>query len=270
MDSQQLHLFVLAVVQGITEFLPISSDGHILVVNAIWERVTGRRLDDPLGVEIILHAGTLLAIVVVYWRRLFRLFTEDRHMIGRMIVGTLPAVAVGLPLHEIEALRGWLESPLLAGCLLPVSGLVLLAGGRREGTTQYSEISYWQAFLIGLAQATAPLPGISRSGVTIVSGLALGLTREAAATFSFVLAVPAVSGAVVLGAKNLALGSELTSELPALLLAAVLSFVVGVAALTLLLRWLREGRLRPMGWWCIGVGVAFTVWQVLLLTHVSR
>lgn len=265
MDPQQLHLFVLAVVQGVTEFLPISSDGHILIVNALWERATGRRLDDPLGVEIILHAGTLLAILVVYWRRLLRLFSEDRHMIGRIVVGTLPAVAIGLPLHEIEALRGWLESPVLAGCLLPVSGLVLLAGGRREGAIEYSQISYRQAFLIGLAQATAPLPGISRSGVTIISGLALGLKRDAAATFSFVLAVPAVSGAVLLGAKDLVIGGVRASDLGALLLASALSFVVGVAALLLLLRWLQAGRLRPLGWWCIAVGIAFTVWQSLLM-----
>lgn len=265
MDPQQLHLFVLAVVQGITEFLPISSDGHILVVNALWERATGRQLEDPLGVEIILHAGTLLAIVAVYWRRLLRLMTDDRHMIGRIVVGTLPAVVVGLPLHEIEALRKWVESPLLAGCLLPVSGLVLLLGGRREGTIEYGQITYRQAFLIGLAQATAPLPGISRSGMTIMSGLALGLTRDAAATFSFVLAVPAVSGAVVLGAKNLVVGSHPMPHLPALLFAASVSFMVGIAALALLLRWLREGRLRPLGWWCIALGLAFTVWQVRLV-----
>ncbi|HVA47823.1 MAG TPA: undecaprenyl-diphosphate phosphatase [Pirellulales bacterium] len=263
MDSQQLHLFVLAVVQGITEFLPVSSDGHILIVNALWERASGRTLDDPLGVEIILHAGTLLAILVMYWRRLLRLLSDDRHMIGRIVVGTLPAVAVGLPLHEIEALRSWLESPLLAGCLLPVTGLILLLGGRREGTIDYSQISYRQAFLIGLAQATAPLPGISRSGVTIITALALGLRREAAATFSFVLAVPAVSGAVVLGAKDLVFGSRNSVDLGPLLLAAALSFVVGLAALALLLRWLRQGRLRPMGWWCIAVGAAFTAWQLL-------
>jgi undecaprenyl-diphosphatase len=263
MDPQHLHLIVLAVVQGITEFLPISSDGHMVVVNTLWEQAYGHQFDDLLGVEIVLHGGTLLAILVMYWRQLARLLIADRHMIGRIVVGSLPAALIGVPMLKIDVLHRWLESPVLAGCMLPVMGLILLVGGARAGgSIDYTEVSYRQAFLIGLAQATAILPGISRSGTTIVTGLALGLRREAAATFSFVLAVPAVGGAVLLKTKDLFERTQSGVELDWLLLATGVAFFVGIAALALLLRWLRHGQIWPMGWWCLAVGLAFTGWQV--------
>jgi undecaprenyl-diphosphatase len=261
--SSKVHLFLLAVVQGIGEFLPISSSGHLLLANELWQGVTGDRLHNVLGAEIVLHGGTLLSILVVYRRRIAGLLAEDRRMIGRLVVGTFPAVLVGLPLHEIRSLRGWLENPLLAGCLLPVTGVMLLWASRREeGNTDYPQISFTQALLIGIAQAIAILPGISRSGATIVAGLAVGLRRDAAASFSFLLAIPAILGAVVLEAKDFGEADITRSEAWTLLLAAAVSFVVGVGALLLLLRWLRQGRLQPMAWWCIGLGIAFTLWKL--------
>jgi undecaprenyl-diphosphatase len=263
MDTHQLHLFVLAVVQGVAEFLPISSDGHLLLANEFWQRAGGGRLTDLLGTEIVLHAGTLVSILVVYRQRIVRLLTEDRQVVGRLIVGTLPAVVVGLPLHEIEACRSWLENPLLGSCMLPVTGiLVLWAGRRSEGTIDYGQVGYSQALVIGMAQAVAILPGISRSGMTIAAGLLLGLRREAAASFSFMLAIPVIGGAVVLGAKSFLQSDFTGAEAGSLLAAAGVSFVVGLAALALLLRWLREGRLWPMAWWCIVVGVASAAWQL--------
>lgn len=263
MDLHQFHLFILAVVQGVAEFLPISSSGHLLVVNSLWVRAGAPPLADTLGTEILLHAGTLLAILVVYWRRIARLLGEDRRVISRLIVGTLPAVVVGLPVHQIAALHAWIENPLLAGCMLPLTGLMLLWGGRQpEGPTDYREMSYRQALLIGLAQAVAILPGISRSGATIVAGLAVGLRRDSAATFSFLLAIPTIAGAVILELKDLAPASYDSTELVRLAEAAGISFAVGVAALLWLLRWLRQGRLQPLAWWCIVVGTCFTVWQL--------
>lgn len=261
--TSQLHLLLLAVVQGIGEFLPISSSGHILLANELWQSAGGEPLPDLLGAEIVLHGGTLLSILVVYRQRIVRLLSEDRRMIGLLLVGTLPAVAVGLPLHEIAPLKQYLQNSFLAGCLLPFTGLMLLWSGRRdEGSTEYGQITYWQALVIGMAQALAILPGISRSGATIVAGLGMGLRRDAAASFSFLLAIPAILGAVVLEAKDFAGNRVSSSEATELLAAAGVSFVVGLAALALLLRWLRQGRLQPMAWWCIAVGTAFTVWRL--------
>lgn len=264
MDSQ-LHLLLLAVVQGIGEFLPISSSGHLLLANELWQRAGGEPLSDLLGAEILLHGGTLVSILVVYRQRIFRLLAEDRRMIGCLLVGTLPAVVVGLPFHEVGMLKDILQNSLLAGCLLPVTGVMLLwAARRKEGTTDYRDITHWQAVVIGTAQALAILPGISRSGATIVAGLAVGLRRDAAASFSFLLAIPVILGAVVLEAKDIAYGPINGEETTDLLAAAGVSFVVGLVALRLLLRCLRQGKLWPMAWWCIAVGTAFTSWRLFL------
>jgi undecaprenyl-diphosphatase len=263
--TSQLHLLLLAVVQGIGEFLPISSSGHLLLANELWQRAGGEPLADLLGAEILLHGGTLLSILVVYRQRIVRLLAEDRRMIGCLLVGTLPAVVVGLPFHEVVILKQILQSSLLAGCLLPVTGLMLLwATRQQEGTTDYRDITHWQAFFIGLAQALAILPGISRSGATIVAGLALGLRRDAAASFSFLLAIPAILGAVVLEAKDAAYAPVGGRETTQLLAAAGVSFIVGLVALLLLLRCLRQGKLWPMAWWCIAVGAAFTSWRLVV------
>lgn len=261
--TSQLHLLLLAVVQGIGEFLPISSSGHLLLANELWQRAGGEQLPDLLGAEIVLHGGTLLSILVVYRRRIIGLLAEDRRVVGLLLVGTLPAVVVGLPLHEIGPLKACLQNSLLAGCLLPLTGVMLLWAARREeGATEYHQITYRQALLIGMAQAVAILPGISRSGATIVAGLGVGLRRDAAASFSFLLAIPAILGAIVLEAKDFATTRVGGGEATELLIAAGVAFLVGLAALALLLRWLRQGRLQPMAWWCIAVGTTFVLWRL--------
>jgi undecaprenyl-diphosphatase len=268
-----LTLIILGVVQGITEFLPISSDGHLAVIGAVFERLTGKPLEDSLAVTIILHAGTLGSILVVYWRRLWRLVGEDRRVIPRLIIGTLPAVAIGVPLKKFGS--EWLTDPLLAGCMLPLTGILLLASARLPvGETRYPDLSYGRVLGIGIAQALAILPGISRSANTISAGLAVGLRREAAATFSFLLAVPAISGAVILemrelvaehaAAPNGAASQPQGLAIAPLAVGAVVSFVVGLIALKWLLLWLERGKLHYFAYWCIPLGLAVVVWQAWL------
>lgn len=257
MDS--LAIIVLGFVQGVTEFLPISSDGHLAVTEALLHRAAGVRLPDLLGLNIVLHAGTLLAILVVYGRSLWALFGRDRKVLGLLAVGTLPAVVIGLPLHEWAS--DWLVNPLLAGCMLPLTGLLLLAPLKfSAGSLRHQEISWRQALWIGACQAVAILPGISRSGCTIVAGLSVGLRREAAATFSFLLAVPAVGGACVLELKDLLL-ADTTPAWGLLALGAAVSFVVGLVSLWWLLKWLNQGRLHYFAWWCVPLGLAVAAWQ---------
>lgn len=274
-----LTMIILGIVQGITEFLPISSDGHLAVIGAVFERLSGKPLEDSLAVTIILHAGTLGSILVIYWGRLWKLLGEDRRVIPRLIIGTLPAVIIGVPLKKFGA--EWLTDPLLAGCMLPLTGLLLLWSARLPiGTTSYQDLSYGRVLLIGVAQALAILPGISRSANTISVGLAVGLRREAAATFSFLLAVPAISGAVILEMKDLVeehvrpdnivatspapetgAAKQHGQPLAPLAAGAVVSFVVGLFALKWLLRWLERGKLHYFAYWCIPLGFAVVVWQ---------
>jgi undecaprenyl-diphosphatase len=257
-----LLVVALGALQGVTEFLPISSDGHLAVAEAIYEAWHGQHLPNALGLNIVLHAGTLAAILIVYWRRLLRLLGEDRRVVGLLFVGTLPAVAVGLPLHRWGG--DWLTNPLLAGCLLPVTGILLLWGAKQPlGQLNYQEIGYSRALIIGLFQATAILPGISRSGSTISAALALGLKREAAATFSFLLAVPAVAGACLLELISMLRSPPTQIDYAVLAAGTLTSLVVGLFALSWLLRWLNQGRLHLFAWWCFLLGAAVILWQLV-------
>lgn len=258
-----LRIILLGIVQGLTEFLPVSSDGHLVVASALIEAATGEKQPHLLAVEILLHAGTLAAVLVVFWHQLWRLLGADRRVIGLLVAGTIPAVVIGLPLKKYA--QGFLEDPLAAGVGLVITGGVLLWGTRRDrGTLAYQQLTYPQAVLIGIFQAAAILPGVSRSGLTISSGLALaGLKRNDAANFSFLLAVPAVGGAVVLELLDMFTKTS-TEPLPSagvLIVGTVVAFLVGIAALKWLLAWLRAGRLHLFAWWCIPLGLAVIAWQ---------
>ena len=261
-----LRIVVLGIVQGITEFLPISSDGHLVVAGRIFALTGGPSLDhDDVLETIILHLGTLMAILVVYWREIWRIVACDRRAVGLLIIGTIPAAISVLLLKKF--CESWLTDPRLTGAMLLVNGLLLFWIGRRaDGRLSYAELTYRQALLIGLCQAAAPLPGISRSGTTIFGGLAVGLKRADAATFSFLLAIPAISGAVVVALLDLFQGQTTASTPAELAGGAVVSFLVGIVALRQFLYWLNAGRLnaiawRCFGWWCLGLGTVVLCWQ---------
>lgn len=256
-----VQMCILAVVQGITEFLPISSDGHLVLASALLF-APGAQPEQMHDVTIVLHLGTLASILCFYRRAILRLLGEDRRVLGLLLVGTIPAVLLGLPVKKL--CPQILESFLLAGFMLPVSGLALLwtlrAPPHAERT--YQNLSWGQTLWIGLCQATAILPGLSRSGTTISAGLMCGLTRGSAGTFSFLLAIPAISGAGVLASLDILSGeSALQTPVWLLGLGALVSFVVGLGAIAWLQRWLDQGRLHYFAWYCIALGLAILAWH---------
>ncbi len=254
-----LEVLVLAIGQGITEFLPVSSSGHVVVTAELFHEM-GFPLQQRVTVNVVLHLGTLLAILAFYWRRIVALFGADRRVLGLIAVGSLPAMIVGLPLRLY--LENWLESALLAGLLFPVTGLLLLWGDRQTaGTSVARQLTYRNALAVGVFQALAVLPGISRSGATIVGGLLAGLRRDEAAAFAFLLAIPAIGGAGVLEAWHLLLCPA--GRTPPLALAAggVVSLAVGLLSLAWLVRWLRQGHLHWFAWWVIPLGPVVVLWQ---------
>lgn len=260
--SQLAEILVLAVVQGIAEFLPISSSGHLDVLAELFRQFGAEPLNEPLTVSIVLHVGTLLAVIAFYWRRIVLLLGEDRRVIGLLIVGTIPAAVVGVAfkvLHWDDAL----ESALLAGLMFPITASLLLWSARRPLQSGVCRgLGYGQVLLIGVFQAVAILPGISRSGATIVAGLACGLRRDEAATFAFLLAIPAIGGAGLLAALELA--SQGPASLPpgALVFGLVLSFVVGLASLWWLVHWLQRGHLYWFACYLLPLSVGVIVWHI--------
>jgi undecaprenyl-diphosphatase len=255
-----LQIIILAVAQGIGEFLPISSSGHVVVLLELFKQV-GQPMGKKLPINVVLHLGTLLAILVFYRARIRRLLGRDRHVIVLLAAGSLPAAAVGL-------LMKWylgepFENALFAGLMFPLTGVMLLWSARkRPGSLDCRELSLGRALWIGVFQALAILPGISRSGATIVAGLGCGLRREEAAAFSFLLAIPVMAGAGAVELVELLRTSSDSPPLGLLAFGAVVSFAVGLASLAWLLRWLQQGRLHHFAWWVLLLGPAVVVWQL--------
>jgi undecaprenyl-diphosphatase len=259
---EYLRLIFLGLVQGITEFLPISSDGHLNVA----ERLFGQFAATPDGpadlmTTVILHLGTLGSILVVFGRRLWHAVARDRRVLGLLFVGTLPAAVVGLSIERY--FESALKDALLTGCMLPLNGAMLLWISRRPPATgEYAQLGYRQALAVGVLQALAILPGISRSGTTIAAGVGVGLKRTDAATFSFLLAMPVIGGAVLLKFYKLASGTAVVTDVGPLVVGTIVSFAAGLAALKLLIRLLERGGLAPLAWWCIALGFIVLGWQL--------
>ncbi len=262
-----LQIILLAIVQGLTEFLPVSSSGHLVVVNRLLESFGQAPAKDLIEVSIVLHLGTLAAVLLFYRREVLRLLGSDRHVLWLMIVGTIPAAVLGVFIKKVlpeEMSNLVLQNVLLAGCMFPVTAIGLLWASKRiPGDLDYTQLSWQRALTVGALQAVALLPGISRSGATIAAGLGVGLQREAAATFAFLLAIPAIAGAGVLEMLD-AWKAGTTGTPPATLAVGfVVSMLVGLATLALLIRWVRQGRLAMFAYYLIPLGVAVVAWQLL-------
>ena len=246
---QLMEMVILAIVQGIAEFLPISSSGHLVIIGALMGETS-----DSAAVEIILHTGTLASILVIYWRRILKLLTSDRRVLPLLMIGTLPAAVAGLSIKAYA--EPLLKSPLLAGCMLLVTAALLWTLRRLpQGETEYPQMRWWQALAIGCFQGVAILPGISRSGATIFAGRLLGLRGADAVTFSFLLAIPAIAGATVLAINDLREDGVSGDDLMLLLVGAVIAFVVGIFALRWLIRWSRKEQLHWFAFWCAPAGL---------------
>jgi len=267
-----LQALWLGVLQGVTEFLPISSSGHLVLGKAILGVHT-----EGIAYEVFVHFGTFLAILTVFWGDVWKIVMAVGHAVrhpspgtwalsyredpffrvGILIcLGTLPVVVVGLLLeHEIEAA---FSNPLFVSLALLVTGTFLL--GTRWITPQDTRFGVVRAFVIGLAQAFAILPGISRSGSTIAAAMYAGVERSEAARFSFLLVLPAILGATVLkGAELLHTGIP-SQQAMTLFIGTIAAYGSGAIALKWLLGVIRRGRLDRFAYYCYAIGIVGLVW----------
>ena len=275
-SMESLWIALLGAIQGATEFLPVSSSGHLAAGQLMLARSEGGQIlsDKPLLLEVLLHLATLAAVVVVYRREaigavrgagrglsaLMHLklreiadVDDDVNLAVAIIVGTIPTAAIGLAMRDPAGAVS--RSPLALGISFTACACILLAcrwwpGGKKR-------LSWRVALIIGVVQGMAVLPGISRSGATIVAALAFGLKREEAARFSFLLSIPAILGAAILELDVSAIAAGGHSW--AFALGALSAFVVGLGALTLLIRLVRKGRLWLFAPYVAAVGVAMMV-----------
>ena len=270
----------MAIVQGIAEFLPVSSSGHTVVLQDLFQSLGSPLQGDSLTWNIALHFGTLISILVVFWKRVWSLLTSDKRVIPLVIVATIPAVmaVVGLKILSKKFLGNddflddyILKNSLVAGFCFPITGLVLLYCSDKSGETDCRNLSWKSALWIGLVQAIAILPGISRSGSTICAGLLCRLKRDEAATFSFLMAIPAIGGGALLEVvkllkemKNGTASFGSSHDLMLLGLGTALSCVVGILALVLLIQWLQKGKLKYFAYWLFLIGPVVIVWRLFL------
>lgn len=260
-----IEVLVLAVVQGLTEFLPVSSSGHLVIANAALEALGWPPTKDLLEVSIALHLGTLASVLVYYRRELARLLGPDRRVVPMLLLASVPAGIIGVGIKKAlddASTDAVMENVLLAALMLPVTAALLVFGARRSGgETEYRDVSWRQAVGIGLAQALAILPGISRSGSTIAAGLVAGLRRESASTFSFLMSVPVIAGAGLLETLEVLEGGSAT-PLPLLAMGFAVSLIVGLAAIALLIQFVKRGKIDLFAWYLVPLGFAVVAWRL--------
>ena len=249
-----LSAAVLGVLQGIAEFLPISSSGHVLLGASLLDE----SLETP-DFNLAVHLGTLGSILVVYRKQLWDRRADVR-LWPRVAVSTLPLVVVGLFLKDrVEAA---LESPEYVGFFLLLTAAFLALIPKVEPTGEgrsLDEVRWSDALAIGLFQAVAILPGVSRSGSTIFGGTLRGLGRVAAADYSFFIAIPAICGAAVLHGKDV-FEEGLKTPAAVLVWGAVIAFGVGIVALKLLLSLVAKGKIQWFAAYCGLLGAAAIAW----------
>lgn len=258
-----LQVIVLGIVQGIAEFLPISSSGHLVIAKQMF----GQTLAAGKDLEVMLHLGTLVAILVVYARELWDL-RKDFRLCAVIVLATIPAAVVGLTLED------WFDkvfsSPLVAGFGLLITAALLLTGHLME-TGKYTEKTLpWPAMLlIGCFQAVALLPGISRSGSTIVGGLLTGMDRVSATRFSFLLAIPVMGGAILITLKHLVDGDHASIPVGPLVVGIVVSFVVGWLVLKGMIRLVQQRKLPWFAAYCAAAGLLTITLSLMSSSTVS-
>lgn len=245
-----LQLVILALIQGLTEFLPVSSSGHLIVAPKLigWQ-------DQGLALDVASHIGTLCAVLIYFRQDIGRMAMGSARLAsGKLDEGarltlfiacaSLPAVLFGAVIKTL----GWDElfrSAFLVGVMMIAFGIVLYLADRFGAERRVmADIGLGQAMMIGLAQMLALIPGTSRSGITITAGRALGFNRSEAARFSMLLGVPAMLGAGAIAAKDLVEQGDPGMMMDALWLGA-LSFLFGLAAIWILMTWVRRSRLTP-------------------------
>jgi len=249
-----LQAILLGIVQGLTEFLPVSSSGHLQIA----KELLGVEIEQNITFGVTLHAATVLSTIVVLWSELWRLikgcfsrrFNEEQAYVLKVILSMIPAGVVGVFFaDEIEAL---FSSLWFVGLMLLLTA-ALLSFAYYAKPRQKSDISYRDAFVIGLAQAAATMPGLSRSGSTIATGLLLGDEKSAVAHFSFIMVIPVILGKMLL---DIVSGEMATMSVPteALVSGFIAAFISGALACRFMIEIVKRGRLIWFAAYCAIVG----------------
>ena len=264
-----LEAIILGIIQGLTEFLPVSSSGHIELGKAI----LGVEMKDPLLFSIVVHGATALSTIVIFRKDIANIFkdlfqfkwNEGTKFASMILLSMIPVGVVGI-LFE-DKIEAFFEGQvLLVGFMLLVTGLLLYLttkAGEKE-----KQVSHKSALIIGLSQAIAILPGISRSGSTIATALLLGINKEKAARFSFLMVLPPIMGALLIKLKKYVggeaadlAGSDLSTSI--LAVGFIAAFLSGLAACQWMIKLVKQSKLQYFAYYCFIVGTIAVAWQLI-------
>lgn len=273
-----LDAFILGLVQGLAEYLPVSSSGHL----QIFREILGVDLPNDLSLQfdIILHAATVLSTVVVLWPLFKKLFVSffsfkrdaDFWYVCKILISCIPIAIVGFGLKDYVE-DSFNNLTVVGICLLFTAGLLCFAhysdhiGGKLIPANRGRDIGWWDALVIGFAQAVAVLPGLSRSGTTIATGIIIGDKREKVAAFSFLMVIIPILGEALLDLFKMVMGHEAAAPGNAeiswgvLLIGFFTAFIVGCAACKWMLSLVRRGKLIWFALYCVAVGIICLLWQ---------
>lgn len=248
-----LDALILGIVQGLTEFLPVSSSGHLVIAEALL------KVKQPgINLELLVHLGTLLSVMIYFRAQIFRLIKslfvkemrQERRIILLLIIGTIPAGLAGVLLKDF--FESTFSNPLETSIELIITGGILFLPRLVKAGT--AGLTIPTVIWMGIGQAIAIFPGISRSGSTIVAGMLAGVKPAEAAEFSFLLSIPAIAGAIVLGIPDMA--SISANLVMPYLLAVVASFLSGLVAVYWVLRAVKRGKFEYFAYYCFAIGLA--------------
>lgn len=257
------HAIILGIIQGLTEFLPVSSSGHLELAKFILGDES--MPEESLVMTVVLHAATALSTVVVFWKEIKEIISglfqfkwnEEFQFSLKIILSMLPAALVGIFFdEEIDALFG--GEILLVGSMLFITGLLLFLADKAQQTEKNT--GFGHALLIGLAQAIAILPGISRSGATISTSVLLGIDRERAARFSFLMVVPLIFGKM---AKDI-MGGDISTDTATLIplgIGFMAAFITGLLACQWMIKLVKKSQLKYFAYYCFVVGTIAVFWN---------
>ena len=258
-----IEAVVLGIIQGLTEFLPVSSSGHLEIVKAILGEAKAG--EESMLMTVVLHFATALSTVVIFRKDLLQViqgifqfkWNEATKFSVKIIISMIPAALVGVFFDDIiESFFNGVV--LLVGSMLLITGGLLFLADKTKKTTQ--EVSFFHSIIIGISQAIAILPGISRSGATIGTSVLLGIDREKAARFSFLMVVPLIFGKIakdLLSDKFIIEGLDIT----ALSVGFVAAFITGLFACTWMISLVKKSKLVYFSLYCFVVGIAAIIWS---------
>ncbi len=260
-NLHMIEAIILGILQGLTEFIPVSSSAHLIIFPWFfdWQGIV-----NTLSFGVALHFGTLVALLFYFrkeWIELFRTMPQKDGMIWKILIGTIPAGVAGILLHDWIAQN---RNPLLIAftlCLVSVFMIISERNYKESDRFGIEKINFKDALFIGVAQAFALIPGVSRSGITIVAGLTNRLKREDAARFSFLLGTPAIAGASLLEAKNL-MGPE-DLDLNIFFVGITISALIGYLAIKYLILFLQNHSLRPFAYYrfLLAFVIILSIWS---------